>query len=331
MTKKRKTGRSDHVKGSVSRAGKILAGVRALPSAGNVDDIYRELSSKPGVAGCYIGFKTSKGRKTRTRSIVCLVTQKVPDSKLDGPLQTIPPVIQWEDAQGKRHQVTTDVVELQNVIQSHAAFAGPGDNVQTGRGEVASVGIALRHPAYGQVITTAAHALTSTPGITEFQPTHAPRVRIAEFRGGALTCEAEVLKVHLTDKGDYALLRPIGGVPCANLYRDKASVNRPYIPGPGDLGREAVVLGASAVRRTFFRGVHARLLHHSSGITMTNLLLTDRATEPGDSGACLADVLNGDLRVWGLLVGSATIDGSEFSVFTTALSPILLEQADYIS
>jgi hypothetical protein len=309
-----------------------LAGVRSMPAATQVTSLARDLMEQSGAVGCYLGFKTRKGRRTRKPSVICLVPRKRTPGDIEStaPAQMIPRTVTWTDVRGTTHDLLTDVAELQAPIASQA-FAGTGDDLATSTGEQASIGMALRHPKFGDVVTTAAHALTASAGITEFPPTHAPRVRISQFRGGAPTCQAAVLKIHLTRDGDYALLRPIEDVRCANLYRDEAIVNRPYIPGPGDLGRPVVVLGPAGVRRTFFRGVHAQLVHGPTGVLMTNLLLTDSATVPGDSGACLADVFNGDLRVWGLLVGTAVIDRVEFSVFTHALSPLLLEQADYLS
>ena len=137
--------------------------------------------------------------------------------------------------------------------------------------------------------------------------------------------------LRLSKKADYALLRPVQEVPCANLFRDEAPISRPYIPGVADLDKELLVLTASGVRHTFFRGVFGQLLHQPSGVGMSNLLLTDRATVPGDSGACLADVFKGELRVWGLLVGNAAVNNRPMSVFTTALAPLVLENADYLA
>ena len=314
-----------------SRARELLSRVRRFPSAGNLPELYDELENRPNVIGCYVGLKTVGGKTTRKRSIVCAVKKKLPERRLKSASDCVPRRLAWNDASGKRHEVPTDVVEASGKIEYQSPFAGPGDDLLAGNGEFACLGLALLHPTLGRVVTTAGHALRRTPGIVEFLPSQAPRVRISSFRGSAETSDATVLKIHLTDKSDYALLRPADGVSCANLYRDATVLSRPYIPGPGDLGREVLVLGASAPLRTIFRGVSANFLNHPAGMRMNNLLVTDQVTQPGDSGACLADVNNGDLRVWGLLVGAATLDGRAVSVFTSALAPILLEQAEFLA
>ncbi len=316
---------------SSRRARQLLDRVRPTPAAAHVLLLYAQVAGRQHVVGCFVGHKTIRGRRTKRRSLVCLVTRKRPPARLRGPGQVIPPVVLWNDISGRRHRFPTDVVESTGRVRPHVAFAGPGDDVQTAEQVVASVGFALQHPTLGNVVTTAGHAFTDVAGITEFDPAHASTVQISAFRGGPTTCAAMVLKVHLSTKGDYALLRPLNNVPCANLFRDEAPISRPYIPGPADLDRELVVLTASGVRHTFFRGVFGQLLHQPSGITMSNLLLTDQASVPGDSGGCLADVFKGELRVWGLLVGNATVNDRSVSVFTTALAPLVFENADYLA
>jgi hypothetical protein len=314
-----------------TRARQLLARVRKFPASGNLPELYDRLSAIRNVVGSYVGFKTTNGRVTRTPSIVCVVKQKLPEPRIKRADDRIPKKLAWRDVSGTLHEVRTDVVESRQKLKYQSSFAGPGDDVRAASGEFACLGIALAHPTLGRVVTTAAHVLQRTPGIVQFVPSQAPRVRIADFRGGSVTFDASVLKIHLTEQGDYALLQPLGAVPCANLYRDDTVLSRPYFPGPGDLGREVVVLGAVQPRQTTFRGLSARLFNHPAGIRMSNLLITDDVTEAGDSGACLADVERGDLRVWGLLVGSTTIDGRPVSVFSSALAPLLLEQADYLA
>jgi hypothetical protein len=312
------------------RAEELLARVRPLPGAAHVAQLYAQVADRQHVVGCYVGCKTKGRKRTRRASLVCLVKKKVKPARLRGPGQLIPKRIAWTDINGNSHEFPTDVVECNGRVKPQA-FAGPGDDVLTTLGEFASVGFALLHPTLGTVITTAGHAFTKSAGIVEFVPANAPLARLSAFREGPATCDAQVLKIHLTDKGDYALLRPLQSVPCANLFRDESPISRPYIPGTGDLNRELIVLSAAGPRSTFFRGVFGQLLHQPSGVAMRNLLLTDRATVPGDSGACLVDVFNQELRVWGLLVGNATVNGAPMSVYTTALAPLVLENADYLS
>src|SRR5262249_16289602 len=106
------------------------------------------------------------------RSLVCLVTRKRPPAQLRGHGQVIPPIVIWNDISGRSHRFPTDVVESTGRVRPHVAFAGPGDDVQTAEQVAASVGFALQHPTLGNVVTTAAHAFTSAPGITEFDPAH---------------------------------------------------------------------------------------------------------------------------------------------------------------
>jgi hypothetical protein len=292
--------------------------------------MFAQVADTRNVVGCYVGFKVKNRKMTRRRSVVCLVTRKIKPDRLRKE-HLIPPGLSWTDASGSQHWLPTDVLVSTGRIRSYAGFAGPGDDVATVNGEVASIGIALIHPALGRVVTTAAHAFTSVPGIQTFAGATAPRVRVSAFRGGPATCDADVVKIHLSDLADYALLRPLAGVDCANLFRDEATVSRPFIPGSGDLGKLLVVLTASGAKHTTFQGVFGQMLHQPSGVRMSNLLLTDPVTVPGDSGACLADVSNGELRAWGLLVGTATVNGKAMSVYTTAVAPLVLESAEYLA
>lgn len=313
------------------RARQMLANVRPLPSAPNVEELFGKLSGKRNVLGCYIGIKRTGRKSTGRRSLVCLVKKKLPEDRIRHEDDVIPERLVWEDVGGNRHEVITDVVEGTGVIRYRAGFAGPGDDVRTSNGTLATVGIAMLHPRMGKVITTAGHAIQGTAGISDFPPAQAPRVKVSAFRGGTLTCDAAALRVHITEKSDYAILQPLGAVQCANLFRDQATVSHPFVPGAGDIGRAVLVLGAAGPRHTVFRGVHAHFLKHPSGISMKNLLITDDVTAPGDSGACLADVHNGDLRAWGLLVGSTIVDGWPVSIFTSVLSPMFFEQAEFLA
>src|SRR5262245_55538517 len=155
---------------SSRRARQLLDSVRPTPAAAHIGQLYAQVAGRQHVVGCFVGHKTIGGRRTKRRSLVCLVTRKRPPAQLRGHGQVIPPIVIWNDISGRGHRFPTDVVESTGRVRPHVAFAGPGDDVQTAEQVAESVGVALEHGTVGDVVTTGARALASASGITGYAP-----------------------------------------------------------------------------------------------------------------------------------------------------------------
>lgn len=305
------------------------------PTAALLRAIYNELLDLPNVAGCAIGYKVIGGRRTKELAVVCCVRDKVPSGDL-GPKERVPSSLAWGPSGGAPRSLPTDVV----VLGAHARQAGPpdlapGDMILSSAGAgggplggTGTVGIAMEHPTYGAVVTTAGHVLgQATPGTITYPPGAEPTIvlRNPAGGGGAAPLQARGLKASVTPQSDYALLAPIDGETAGNVYGGQYALGRLYIPDPSDVSTSLRVLSATGVRTTTLRYVDALV---PVGATMlAHALLTDFATTGGDSGACLVDPSG---RPWGLLVGFTTLGDAQYSVFTPAYLPFLLEGAQML-
>lgn len=294
-------------------------------------ELYEELLARPNVAGCYVGHKRTGRRHTRSLAVVCAVDRKV-DAAALAAHERIPDEVSWQRTSREAVGLRTDVQELgesgfQDIV------AGPGDTLSNvafangpGRVTVSTVGVALRHPVHGKVITTAGHAVQDTPGNVSFAPGQRPAVRLQNLRddGTRTDFSGELVSSSRVEEADYALILPTDGTPVRNLYHDLDPLGSvPYVAQPADVGKGFFALTADEVKPTTLRGVFGVL--NIAGFPMRDLLLTDFVTQGGDSGCALT---NANSEVCGLLVGFATVDGVRRSVFMSAFWALSLENAE---
>jgi hypothetical protein len=320
-------------------ASKTVFRPSAFPGDGNLTELYAELLAYPNVHGCYVGAKWKRrnatGKKARAKgrsrpnakplAIVCCVNEKIVAHKL-AKEHRVPRRIKWPRTRSKHFNLLTDVQTGEaGSLEALAPVVGPGDELQASaaaNSERATIGIALKHPTLGRVVTTAGHAfIGNKTGTLLFGPT-APVVKIANLGIGTAggTFNAIPLKASRVAEADYALLQPQGEA--RNLFRDLLNVSSAHVARPEDIGTPLFALRRGQSERTVLRGVAGVLT--MGGLLMRGLLLTDRITQPGDSGCCLVDA---GFRVWGLLVGSTVINNRLVSVFASVQELLTLEGA----
>lgn len=312
-------------------------GAPAAPTPAALRAIYADLLRLPNVVGCAVGFKRRRGRATKTLAIVCCVTEKVVAKELESAAR-VPKSLTWGPAGGEPRSMPTDVVVLGTHLRQgapNAASLGPGDAILgsttvTGAplGGTGTVGIAMQHPLYGPVLTTAGHVIGQTTLGTMVYPAGGePVVTVLDPAGGGGTLQLRALKAVFTTESDYGLLALESGESAANMYGTQSALGRVYVPSPSDL------VGSPSLRVLCAGGVVPVTLYyvdHYAAVgsaPLAHAILTTFATQGGDSGACLVDDAN---RPWGLLVGQTTLDGTLYSVFTPAYLPLLLESAQML-
>lgn len=298
-----------------------------LPQRGQLNDLYDELLSLPNVTGCFIGHRRREGRRTKQLAIVACVSEKVKLKALSRK-QRVPRRVAWSFSSKRNKQVEVDV-QVVGDSQLHAAVLGAGDEISafgspgsSPRPTLATVGIAMQHPIYGRVVTTAGHVFVgATPGETVYPPGQELEVSVRCAIGGPLLT-GHAHKVAITQEADYAIVSPPPGIMAQNLYHDLQPLGPLYVPEAADLERPAYVFGIHDVRLTFLRGYHGTLT--IGGLQLVDLLLTDHCTAGGDSGGCL---VNQASRPMGLVEGAARVNRSLMSVFTSVVWPLIREQA----
>jgi hypothetical protein len=254
-----------------------------LPKS-DLNRIYRSLRKKPNVIACYLGFKYSKGRRRKTVAIVCLVAGKRPLRSLK-PRQRIPKCVTWADKQGRRHEIETDVVHVRGQGKLCASTTGPGDGcfvLQQG-----SVGFAMGHPTFGNVVTTAGHCAlhdNEPAGLYDFrsQPRPATFSRVVP----PSTHAGRALTANCTKVSDYALVQPDDPTHCTNFHRSGIRVHAPPSQDP-PLGTSVTLLtitGASKLATII--GLHAEAPIGKAGM-MVDVILTTPTLIGGDSGGVL--------------------------------------------
>src|SRR5688572_4996291 len=145
-----------------------------FPGEGSLADIYSELMALPNVHGCFVGQKIANKKRSRKLAIICCVAKKVPDRDLSAE-EHVPKHIKWLGNRSEYQELTTDV-QVARKGKLHAAIpvVGPGDELarNPANNQKATIGIALNHPLFGHIVTTAGHAfMGSTFGIRTFAPT----------------------------------------------------------------------------------------------------------------------------------------------------------------
>lgn len=196
-----------------------------------------------------------------------------------------------------------------------ATVAGPGDLIMPPR---STLGFVIRHPVHGLVVTTAGHSfIRDRYGSEVFSPPRKVVVTAAE----GVSHECQVLKAVVKREADYSLIKVSGE--CGNLFEDEFAVDGIHWARPEDVDRKLFALTNTGIRETRLRGVDGSL--QVGALEMDGLLLTDKVTISGDSGAALVDE---DFRLWGLLVGFVTADSKKLSVFYSPNWVLALEQAE---
>lgn len=300
------------------------------PRPSQLDKIYDELCALPNVQGCYLGYKRIGTRMTRQLSVVACVDQK-PTSRDVLRAARIPRSVEWAISSQRTGALPTDVQVLSGGAFQGRPVLGAGDEVVaiTREGKstqtvAGTLGVAMRHPEFGPVVTTAAHVVGAREfGVVTFPARHEPRVRIVNG-SGVEPLTGILHRIVFQPTADYALIGPPPGTSAENLYVDREPLGAPYAPDRRDINQRALVLTATTARQTRLRGIAARVT--IQGFAFRELLLTDLATDGGDSGACLVD---GTSRVMGLLVGVVQIGGVPRSAFAPVATPFTLESAEF--
>ncbi|HEX6042468.1 hypothetical protein [Longimicrobium sp.] len=302
-----------------------------FPTAARVHELYEGLLARPNVAGCFVGQKRMGNRYGSEVGVVAVVHEKVPRDEL-GADEMIPGALEWRRNSREQVSVVTDVQPISDAGFQAGPFAGPGDALarvtfpnRPGQVVVSTVGVALRHPKFGAVITTAGHALQGGPGTVTYRPGHAPEVLLQNVGedGARVDITGEVVRSVRVEEADYALIVPTDGTPIRNLYHDIDSLGGLFVPQPDDVGKRFFALSPQGVKDTRLRGVFGVLT--IEGFTLRDLLITDMVTQAGDSGCALIDA---SFRVCGLLVGFAVVDGVRRSVFMSAFWALSMEGAE---
>ena len=285
----------------------------ALPTRSHLKSIYSTLKKKRNVVGCFIGRRRAKGRACRELAVVCCVSEKPPARDLAAD-HRIPKRVRWLKTTRRNAVVRTDVQRCGESALS-AAVAGPGDLMMPPK---STLGFAIRHPVHGLVITTAGHSFIKDRfGDETFVPPRA--VVVTAATGVARACR--VLKAVVQREADYALIKVDGD--CANLFEDEFVLDGIHWARPEDVDRKLFALTNSGLKETRLRGVDGSV--QVGALEMDGLLLTDKVTIAGDSGAALVDE---NFRLWGLLVGFITSDSRKLSVFYSANWVLALERAE---
>ncbi|HEX9944180.1 MAG TPA: hypothetical protein VGG03_19390 [Thermoanaerobaculia bacterium] len=294
---------------------------RRLPAGLRLDERLRSYINHPDIVAVFIGKKQKNSKNTGRLSVVFGVQKKIARKELERN-RMLPKFLEMGAAPGWESRIPTDVVEVEGQLEIQANQVGPADMVNPGLPLEATIGIALRHPEFGNVVTTAGHAIPQGLG-------SGSRLMV---RSAGADFLAEVKRVVTNDVSDHALLRPENQDLVTNSFRDVTPLGPPYIPDPDhDVGTQLYVLPANRDRLpTICRGLKGSVsIGH---IVMSNLILTDPVTEGGDSGSCLVD---SRWRAWGLLLGKLrTRDNrgviNDFSVFVPAFRVLFMENARFL-
>ena len=286
----------------------------------------RELRKVRGVKGCYLGRKFTGGAASQEVAIVCLVKSKKPRSKLKGGQSTVPPHIDCAGLVGRgstRLLTDVQVSDARITPASWTSFNGPGDSVIYGD-SIATVGMALEHPIYGKVVTTAGHiVLGDRTGQVTYQDGGRPSVNLRANDGSGVVIRGELIKAIVSELADYALIKPSANQ-TVNYYHDMLGLGSAYLPDQDDINKQAMLLTSKKQPvKTYIHGVHANLVIGST--YMRNLILTEYVSRGGDSGCCLVD---SNLNIWGTLVGGVEKEGNIYSAFAPAAVPIFSENSE---
>jgi hypothetical protein len=295
---------------------------KEIPSRRTFHQIASAHLCRQNVRGFMLGKKFTDGEATDKLSAVFFVSKKLPKSRLRGDA-AIPKALGWHRRQHSR-RLATDVIEVTALGQPQL-FSGPGDTAKY-QGDTATVGVALKHPVFGTVLTTAGHLIApdNFVGTVEYESGQRPSVSVLarDGSGDSKQVVGEIVKFCATSDADYLLIAP-QATDLDNVFIDTSSTAL-YVSGlheatAGDLEKPYFVLKRGGRQtRTALRGYFANLPFR--GTQMTSLICTDACTADGDSGSCLVD---GDFRLLGFLEGVY----GDMSCFVPALSMLSRENA----
>jgi hypothetical protein len=296
---------------------------RRLPAGRQLQETIEGMLAWPNVRACFVGRKQVKGKETGRLALVCGVEEKIPEKSLPNH-EILPKSLPLHSLRGRTTRIPTDVVPMGGRFDIQATVLGPADIINPDRPSFrGTAGIALRHPTFGDVVTTAGHVVP--PGL--------PSGARVIIESGGNSFPAQVVSVRTDQFSDHALLRPDSPGLLGNFFRDVTPLGPPHIPDPQtDVHARLFILPSMGdVREVQCRGLTASV-QTAPNIVMNNLILTDFCTEGGDSGACLVDR---NWKVWGLLIGvyrgtNETGDSEDFSVFVPAFRVLSLESARFL-
>lgn len=288
---------------------------RISPNKAELTSIYGELFKKLNVQCCYIGKKTKNNVKSEEIAIVCGVKSKIRKKDLP-PSDRIPPYIPWLKNSSRPRRIKTDVIEFSGRFELQAGpILGPGDKITRLQTNLsATIGIALHHPDYGPVITTAGH-LFKDPVLNE---------EVVVFSGNT-SVKGFYKKRVFDNRADYALIKIEEPYPVDNLFKDMYPIGPLFIPSENNLNEDLLILTTKDTLEVKCEGIHGQFSDEAA--TMTDLIFTTWRTVGGDSGSCLIGKEN---RIWGILVGCANVRPKPLSAFLPAYIPLTLEKADLI-
>jgi hypothetical protein len=255
--------------------------------------------------------------------VIACVSEKV-DKRALAKRQLVPSSIQWKITPSRRVTVPLDVQIFQDSAhESEPPLAGPGD-MFAGYGPC-TCGIAINHPRYGRVVTTAGHGFQQEPGQTiEYPRTEARLVnaRNVDKLGNTTTYSGYLVKSSITTDADYALIKPL--IPSiGNYYRDQYEISGVVDPAAGDIRKRCYAMTSRARQPTLLSGIHGWL--DIDGWPMSDLVLTTYVTQPGDSGCLLID---DQFRACGTLGGFVYVHGIKYSAFATVAKLLAAEQSN---
>lgn len=298
---------------------------RGVPSYDVLRHHYERLSQLPNVVGFFVGRKERAGKPGEI-ALRVMVSEKVPSSKLRHRSEAVPKYIEWLPTSKMRKRLVTDVLELRPESQRQAAVTGPGDGIQAAAGSIpaqpGTLGVALQHPSYGRIVTTAAHLFTSDASSTDiaFQADSFPLVQLLNTSDTSQPqpFAGRLLRYVLDADVDYALVLPHPDFPARNLYHDQFPVHGPRDLESSDVDNVAFVATQQRLVKTIIKGVHARIQVGNS--VVENAVITTRVTVGGDSGSAL---LTSNAEAAALLTGFA----GQFSVFLPLSTMLIRESA----
>lgn len=298
-----------------------------IPRPRQISELYDQLLAFPNVIGCFVGHRRRRGRRTREVAVIACVSAK-PEPRSIKREDRIPRHLSWSVTSRSAKKIGVDV-QVAGAGELHGGVLGAGDQITAfafpggiSRQTLGTIGIAMEHPQYGRVVTTAGHVFVGpTPGQTVYGPEQELEVSLhCALQGPLLNARAR--KVAITRDADYAIVSPPPGITVDNLYQDSKPLGAPYIPDITDLNQPAFVLGVDGIRMTFLRGIHGQI--NIGGLNLIDVLITDFCTAGGDSGGCL---VTQDSRPMGLVEGATRLNNRLVSVFTSIVWPLVREQA----
>ena len=268
---------------------------RELPPAPS-RHLHRELAKAirglPNVLGTYLGHKIRAGRHLRRPALVVLVSAKVPTKQLKA-AHRIPPEVSVQVTPTFELRLPTDVVLHEKFTR--AAGAAPGDPTEPSPG--GTVGVAISHPEFGDVVTTAGHVYSTLfPIYQEWPLDAAPKVALRDRDTGGLI-QGQLRKLVVNTTMDYALVSP--ATAASNNVYDGQLIGGIHVPDHNDITQSCSALEKDGSHATVFRGVDYPV-QFDDGSSLQHAIVTDICTSGGDSGCVLID---DNRRVVGLLVG----------------------------